>query len=81
MHLQKGEVKVEQSRASLIIVMNATDPNTEYGVSVLNSLIINDFPQCIFYKQIKLCMASDNIQDTGTEREKLCYLHSYVLFC
>lgn len=47
--LFEGEmiVMVEYSLKSIVVAMNATDPDTEYAMSVLRLLINDKFPQCI----------------------------------
>lgn len=41
-------VMLEHSHKSIAIAMNATDPDTEYAMAVVRSLIKVNFPQCIF---------------------------------
>jgi hypothetical protein len=47
--LFEGELLVllAHSRKSIIIAMNASDPDTEYAVSAFHNLIQKDFSQCI----------------------------------
>ena len=40
---------LQHSRKSIVIGMNASDPDTEYAVSVFNDLVGQDFTQCIHF--------------------------------
>jgi hypothetical protein len=40
-------VMIEHSRKSILTVMNASDPNTEYATSVFNELVQTSFSNCI----------------------------------